>query len=72
MTAAVRPAAQFGQGEREVEDFGFDPGAVFRCRRAGQLRFQCRALAFHPRDDRLHLAPALGDALGIAIRVSLR
>ena len=55
-----------------MEDFGLDPGAVCGRLPLGQLRFECRALALHPRDDRLHLAPALGDALGIAIGVSLR
>ena len=55
-----------------MEDFGLDPGAIFQCGRLGQLRFKCRTLALHPRGDRLHLAPALGDALGVAIGVSLR
>lgn len=55
-----------------MEDFGLDPGLIFGRGPSGKLRFQCRALAFHPGDDRLHLAPALGDALGVAIGVSLR
>lgn len=55
-----------------MENFGLDPGPVFRRDPACQLPLQCRALALDPRDDRLHLAPALSDALGVAIRVSPR
>lgn len=61
------PAAQLAQGEREVENFGFDPGAVFGRGPACKLRLERRALAFQLVDDRLHLAPALGDALGVTI-----
>lgn len=62
------PAAQLAQCQREVENLGFDPGLILGRDPGGELRFERGALTLDPRDDRLHLAPALCGALGVAIR----
>lgn len=62
------PTAQLAQCQREVENLGFDPGPILQGDPCCELCLQCGALALHPRDDRLHLAPALGGALGVTIR----
>ena len=62
------PAAQLAQCQREVENLGLDPGLILVSGPCFQLRLKRGALAFDPRDDRLHLAPALCGALGVAIR----
>lgn len=58
------PTAQLGQGQREVDDFGLDPGLIFGIGPPCQLGFEHSALLLYARDNRLHLAPALRPRLG--------